>query len=124
MPGFDGTGPRGQGPRTGGGFGYCQPTADPYCGQPVVYGAGRGGRPRGGGRGSAFGGGRRGHWGRGRAFWAPAPQMTFGPQMTPAPQMTQAQELEWLKEQSQMVQDQLNQINARISELTAEQAES
>jgi len=50
--------------------------------------------------------------------------MTFGPQMTPAPQMTQAQELEWLNEQSQMVQDQLNQINARISELTAEQAES
>lgn len=125
MPGFDGTGPRGQGPRTGGGFGYCPPTADPYYGQPVVYGVGRGGRPRGGGRGFAFGGGRRGYWGRGRVFGfaapyypAPAPQMTYGPQMT------QAQELEWLKEQSQMVQDQLNQINARISELTTEQTES
>jgi hypothetical protein len=23
MPGFDGTGPRGEGPMTGGGFGYC-----------------------------------------------------------------------------------------------------
>jgi prefoldin subunit 5 len=38
--------------------------------------------------------------------------------------MTTVQELEWLKEQSQMVQDQLNQINARISELAAEQTES
>ena len=25
MPGFDGTGPMGQGPMTGGGFGYCAP---------------------------------------------------------------------------------------------------
>ena len=27
MPGFDRTGPMGQGPRTGGGFGYCGPNA-------------------------------------------------------------------------------------------------
>jgi hypothetical protein len=26
MPGFDGTGPLGEGPMTGGGFGYCTPT--------------------------------------------------------------------------------------------------
>jgi hypothetical protein len=38
--------------------------------------------------------------------------------------LTQAQELEWLREQAQMVQDQLNQINGRISELTAEKTES
>jgi prefoldin subunit 5 len=38
--------------------------------------------------------------------------------------LTQAQELEWLKEQSQMVQDHLNQIDARISELAAEKTES
>jgi prefoldin subunit 5 len=35
--------------------------------------------------------------------------------------MTNEQELEWLKEQSHMMQDQLNQINTRISELTADQ---
>lgn len=43
MPGFDGTGPRGQGPMTGGGFGRCS-------------GTGYGMRPR-------FG--RGGRWGRG-----------------------------------------------------------
>jgi hypothetical protein len=31
------------------------------------------------------------------------------------------QEIAWLKEQSQMMQDQLNQITARIRELTSEQ---
>jgi hypothetical protein len=35
--------------------------------------------------------------------------------------MTAEDEIVWLKEQSQMLQDQLNQINERITELTAEQ---
>jgi Family of unknown function (DUF5320) len=86
MPGFDGTGPRGIGPMTGGGRGFCAmpygrgyraygygfqgpyyppsyPRAgtSPFCGQPFygpVFGAGRGGLPWGGGRGRVFGGGR------------------------------------------------------------------
>jgi len=82
MPGYDRTGPRGRGPMTGGGFGYCQtaavrnPTPDesvqgkeltegvqnqPYPGPAQqgypVYGLGRGGIPFGCGRG--YGGGRR-----------------------------------------------------------------
>ena len=59
MPGFDGTGPMGLGPRTGGGFGFCGPGAGPAPGgyaAGVVYGVGRGGIPWGGGRGRAFGG--------------------------------------------------------------------
>ncbi len=117
MPGFDGTGPLGQGPRTGGGFGFCPPTAGPYYGWPIVYGVGRGGLPRGGGRGFAFGGGR----GRGRRFWGFAP-VAPGYYPAPAPvQMTAEEEIAMLKEQSQLTQDQLNQINARIEELTAEQ---
>ena len=68
MPGFDRTGPLGRGPRTGGGFGFCPPNSGTYAyGTPVVYGVGRGGLPRGGGRGFAFGGGRgrrRGGWNR------------------------------------------------------------
>lgn len=116
MPGFDGTGPLGQGPRTGGGFGYCPPTAGPYYGQPVVYGVGRGGLPRGGGRGFAYGGGR----GRGRRFWGFAP-VAPGYYPAPAPvQMTAEEEIAMLREQSQLMQDQLNQINARIEELTTE----
>ena len=61
MPGFDGTGPLGRGPRTGGGFGYCPPVAGMPVGgygSRVMYGAGRGGYPYGGGRGRAWGGGR------------------------------------------------------------------
>ena len=59
MPGFDGTGPFGDGPMTGGGFGYCGTGRRPgYAvrGRPVYgrFGAGRGpgfGRGRGLGRG-------------------------------------------------------------------------
>ena len=56
MPGFDGTGPSGRGPMTGGGRGYCNPsfagTRDPYMGNPYAgpYGgeASYGGYPYGG----------------------------------------------------------------------------
>jgi hypothetical protein len=77
MPGFDGTGPMGQGPMTGGGRGFCSvpyrgyspygygmrqpyayPPAPPYPIYGPVFGAGRGGLPWGGGRGRVFGGGR------------------------------------------------------------------
>lgn len=60
MPGFDQTGPQGQGPLTGGGRGRCGPGDAPAQG--AVWGVGRGGRPRGGGRGRCFGGGRGQGW--------------------------------------------------------------
>ena len=59
MPGFDKTGPLGQGPMTGGGFGLCG--RNNQVGETAgrgSRGAGRGGQPRGGGRGRAWGGGR------------------------------------------------------------------
>jgi hypothetical protein len=119
MPGFDGTGPRGQGPRTGGGFGFCSPGSY-SCGAPgVVYGVGRGGIPRGGGRGFTFGGGRgRRFWRRGYAPVAPA----YYAAPAPAP-VSPEEELAWLQQHSQAMQDQLNQMNARITELTAEQGQ-
>jgi hypothetical protein len=46
MPGFDGTGPRGMGSRTGGGFGRCAAPA----GEELRQGYGGGGRGRGMGR--------------------------------------------------------------------------
>jgi len=113
MPAFDGTGPLGQGPRTGGGFGYCPPTPGVMYGGNVVYGVGRGGRPRGGGRGRAFGGGR----GRGRWYW-PMHGYAMPTQISPE------QELAWLKEQSQAIQQQLDDIHARIEELTSEQKQA
>lgn len=72
MPGFDRTGPRGQGPGTGGGRGNCPPTPDEVA---TLRGVGRGGAPWGGGRGNCWGGrsgrnGRRGAWFAGRGRWA------------------------------------------------------
>ena len=94
MPGFDGTGPMGMGPMTGGGRGFCATPIGPYgpygygmgsfpYSQPVspyyggayapplygpIFGVGRGGIPYGGGRGRAFGG-RRGGMGFGFRRW-------------------------------------------------------
>ena len=62
MPGLDRSGPRGEGPLTGGRRGLCG--SGEYRGQVPAggYGVGRGGRPRGGGRGRAWGGGRGWDW--------------------------------------------------------------
>lgn len=83
MPGFDGTGPAGMGPMTGGARGRCNPANAPYAGYgryqaPLAVPAGRSylaglWRPRWGlgrgfwGRGRAAGWGRG--WGRGRGRW-------------------------------------------------------
>jgi len=69
MPGLDGTGPRGEGPRTGGGRGFCPPNATSTSPTSQVrYGRGLGPCGRGlargfrGGRGYGGGWGRRGRW--------------------------------------------------------------
>jgi hypothetical protein len=74
MPGFDGTGPAGMGPMTGGARGWCEPYDAPYASYgpyrppyPVPVGAyamGRGFRGRGRGPGLGRGWGRR----RGRGW--------------------------------------------------------
>jgi len=58
MPGFDGTGPMGQGAGTGGRRGPCFAGTGAGAGFGGQCGAGRGYAPRGGGRGRPFGGGR------------------------------------------------------------------
>ncbi len=61
MPGFDGTGPDGQGSMTGRGLGNCvKPVEREWTEDGKILGLGRGGIPRGGGRGRGRGfGGRR-----------------------------------------------------------------
>lgn len=90
MPGFDGTGPRGMGPMTGGGRGFCSPW----------------------GMGAAYG------RGRGMPYPVAPPATASGAPFYP-PQMSQAQELEFLKAQAQNIRDQLVQISDRIKELEA-----
>lgn len=117
MPGFDGTGPLGAGPRTGGGFGYCPPYGGPaYNGSPYpYYGVGRGGYPRGGGRGRAWGGGR------GRGYGFPA-YPAYPPAYPPAPfgGSSPREELDFLRAQEKGIRDELDSIRSRIGELEKE----
>jgi len=104
MPGFDGTGPRGMGPMTGGGRGFCSPW-------------GIGAALRGYGVPPAVGYGYPYYRGAGvpyPAYGAPA----AAPGTTPfAPQMSKEQELDFLRNQAQAVKGQLEQIEARMHEL-------
>lgn len=61
MPNRDGTGPMGKGSGTGRRMGKCKTTEETAAKNEnsEILGIGRGGRPRGGGKGNGFGGGRR-----------------------------------------------------------------
>ena len=101
MPGFDGTGPRGMGPMTGGGRGFCAvplPAAWPaYTGRAAYP-------PYGVPRGTPY-------YGEGPATQSAVPF---------APQMTREQELDFLKNQAQALREHLEQMEARIQELGSE----
>ena len=91
MPGFDGTGPAGMGPMTGGGRGFCSPwgvgAANRGYGYPYNRGA--------------------------------IPYYNYGG-VPLAPQMTRQQELDSLRGQTDMLNSRLKQIEARLSELGTE----
>ncbi len=60
MPNKDGTGPNGQGSLTGRKRGNCgtSKTEKETAKNNTIFGVGRGGKPRGGGKGKGFSGGR------------------------------------------------------------------
>lgn len=72
MPGFDKSGPTGNGPRTGRGMGQCaggENSSDAIVPEErPLRGVGRGGRPWGGGHGRCFGRGRGRGGGRGQGW--------------------------------------------------------
>ncbi|MFP4364537.1 MAG: DUF5320 domain-containing protein [Spirochaetia bacterium] len=113
MPRGDRTGPNGFGQMTGRGAGFCTGNTAPGCMNP---GYGRGGFGRG--FGYRFGMGYARGWDR-RPFFAGAPVYPGAAFYQDAP--SQADELGALKEQSQYLQDQLKNINQRISELESDQ---
>ncbi|MCK4271104.1 DUF5320 domain-containing protein [bacterium] len=116
MPGFDGTGPRGMGSRTGGGFGFCPPGVGPASGQGwFPRGVGRGGLPWGGGRGRAWGGGRGWGWPAISGEYPPP----YGVAPSPA-QWTPEQEMDSLKAQAEAVEQELQAIRQRIGDLEAQ----
>lgn len=123
MPARDGTGPRGMGPMTGRGMGFCGPGADrPGGGYGLGYGYGRGGGFRGGGFGRCAwpGGGRGRGWrnmyyatgvpGWGRGWMHPG----FGPY---AGGWSEADDLEALKGYAANLEEALRNVQTRVSEL-------
>ena len=90
MPGFDGTGPRGLGPMTGGGRGFCSPWG--IRAVPGSY------YPHGVGYPHPYYG-----------VYRPEP---------PAPRMSREQELEFLKTEAQNLRDELKELEARIGQLS------
>jgi len=111
MPGYDGTGPRGTGPMTGGGRGFC---AVPLGGRFLRRGWSSGfGRPFG-----VFGRGRGGMgMGMGRRPYGGYQDFGVAAAVPFNPPMTEEQELSGLKQQAQYIQGELEQIQRRISEL-------
>lgn len=113
MPRFDGTGPMGAGPMTGGGWGYCNPSGR-YVGA-SRYGLGRGFR---GGFGPGGGRGARGY-GRGlgwRGAYAPAAGGYRPAYASPYP-ITPDDEMAMLRDEANAIKNELDAINKRIEEL-------
>ncbi|MFC1566675.1 DUF5320 domain-containing protein [bacterium] len=93
MPGFDGTGPMGQGVRTGRGLGNCSSQAGVVDGRNVEF-------RRGGGFGRGLGRGRF----CGRLFNA-------------YPRVTKEQETEMLKEDAKVLEQELKNVRDKLNEL-------
>jgi len=127
MPFGDGTGPAGTGPMTGRGAGYCAGYATPGSMNPIP---GRG--FWGGGGGLGGGGGGRGGRGRRNRFYATgmpgwmrasygypvgAPVAPMAPPMGAWGQPGPEQQLDTLKGQAEYLEDMLDGVKQRISEL-------
>jgi len=115
MPAGDRTGPRGAGPMTGRGAGYCAGYAVPGYMNPIGGGFGRGfGRGRGGGRGF-----RHRYFATGLPGWA-RDSWAMGP-VFPARHAygvpVKHDELEILKNQAKYFEDALEDIKQRMQEL-------
>ncbi|MBM7582719.1 hypothetical protein JOD02_001576 [Caldicoprobacter guelmensis] len=122
MPGFDGTGPLGQGPMTGGGRGYCVVPLNKHCRgwcDPRFFGRGRG-------RGY-----RHWFWATGLPGWIRAAYgyPAFGGWVNPyaypyyVGDASQLKEIDILKEQAEVLKQQLQDIQDRIKEIEESEKE-
>ena len=133
MPGFDGSGPAGMGPMTGGARGYCAGYAPEYgpgfrYGGMRGWGGGRFGRGRGFGRGFGRGYGWRAGGGMpprftgyGAGFQAQGipPQFADFQGWYGAPQ-SRRDEIDMLKGQADMLKAEMEAVERRLDELAAE----
>ena len=91
MPGFDGTGPRGMGPMTGGGRGYCN-----------HRGVGAGWAP---------------HWGRGRGGYG----YGYAGRMSGPGFVSRDQEIDYLRSEAEALKTALEEVEARVRDLQEKQ---
>jgi len=114
MPGFDGTGPMGMGPMTGGGRGWCNPSV-PY-GRPYFSGGFGPWFGWGRGRGRGY---RHWYWATGLPGWmrcGPAGPWGY-PRVSP---YTKEQETEFLRDQAAALKEELDAIESRLRDLESE----
>ena len=116
MPGFDGTGPMGMGPMTGGGMGFCAvPARDrkrPFGGRFFGRGRGRGWRNL--------------YWATEMPGWMRVSYgyPAFGRGAYPyVPEMMPKEEMDMLKDQAKALKQQLDEIQGHISTLEKAQKE-
>ena len=116
MPGFDKTGPMGEGPMTGGARGRCNPDSAGY--DPRFY--------RGGNRGLGLRRGFRGGVGprMGRGRWAGRGYGWFPPAIDPGFPADATGEIEVLKAEGDYLKNSLDAINKRIEALEKNSAEA
>jgi len=124
MPGFDGTGPMGAGPMTGGARGFCNPAGAGYVhGGRFGYGFGYGrGMGRGLGARRGFGPGRGMGRGYGRGFGGRAFYPAWGAGYTPAYgpyPMNPQDEAGMLRDEAEYMKQELAAIQKRMDELEA-----
>jgi hypothetical protein len=125
MPGFDGSGPMGAGPMSGGGRGYCNIPAGRGFGI-SRYGLGRGfrgGFGRGGfknARGYGRGLGWRGVYAPAGGWYDPAYTAPYG---NPYP-MSPNDEMMMLRDEANTIKNELDAINKRIEELESRSSAS
>lgn len=113
MPGFDGTGPMGMGAMTGGVRGPCNPNY-----QGAWVGGFRPGQGRGGGRGRGY---RHMYWATGLPGWRRPDTVGFQT-IPPDASFTGSQEVDFLKNQAQVLKAELDAINARLQEIESKDA--
>ena len=112
MPGFNGTGPMGMGPMTGGSRGQCNPYSRPFARMNAGqwFGGNRG-------RGRAY---RHMYWATGLPGWKRfGPMSPWGSPST-AP-YTKEQEVAFLKGQTAALEDELNAVDSRLRDLESEE---
>jgi hypothetical protein len=119
MPRGDGTGPRGMGPMTGRGAGFCAGYAVPGYMNPVPGRGGLGFFGRGRGRGRGY---RNWYWATGVPGWARAAYdyPAFGPYVDQPfydEEVDRKEEADFLKTQAETLRRELEEIQSRIKML-------